>query len=91
MAEIQVLSSFEDETAQPPGTFKLIRGEVPFLSCVGVFIDSYPVPDDGADEHGQHSVVLDPISLIRPQRAPSEPALDSYLPIDELIPTYIHE
>ncbi|KAJ5285659.1 hypothetical protein N7524_000965 [Penicillium chrysogenum] len=47
MAEIQVLSSFEDETAQPPGTFKLIR-------------------DDGADEHGQHSVVLDPIPSFDP-------------------------
>ncbi|KAJ6190629.1 hypothetical protein N7519_000650 [Penicillium mononematosum] len=70
MAEIQVLSPFEDETDQPPGTFKLIRGEVPFLSCVGVFIDNHPVPDDGADEHGQHSVVLDPIPSFDPERAP---------------------
>jgi hypothetical protein len=66
MAEIQVLSPFDDETDQPPGTLKLIRGVVPFLSCVGVFIDSYPVPDDGADEHGQHSVVLDPIPSFDP-------------------------
>ncbi|CAG7993333.1 unnamed protein product [Penicillium nalgiovense] len=66
MGKLQVVSSLEDETDQPPGTFKLIRGEAPSLSWVGVFIDSRPVLDDEADEHGQHSVVRDPILSSEP-------------------------
>lgn len=92
MGKLQVVSSLEDETDQPPGTFKLIRGEAPSLSWVGVFIDSHPVLDDEADEHGQHSVVRDPIL----SSDPNEPLVSQhsiqpwYLPIYELIPAYIH-
>ncbi|KAJ5412246.1 uncharacterized protein N7487_006605 [Penicillium crustosum] len=50
MADLHVITSFENETDQPPGTFKLIR-------------------EDGADEQGQHIIVLDPI----PSSDPNEP------------------
>ncbi|KAG0153171.1 hypothetical protein PDIDSM_5021 [Penicillium digitatum] len=69
MAELHAISYFESETDQPPGTFKLIRGQTSLIFWDELFLTIHLHLDDEADGHGQRIVVLDPI----PSSDPNEP------------------